>query len=68
MTTYRLESNGMIYTPGFVSMLRVEVKYRKRWTFRVVREAYGLPEPAIKQLLLGHAPKVEGDVILLEVP
>ncbi len=68
MPTYRLESNGMIHTPGFVRYLRVAVRTQKRWAFDAVRAGYGLPEPAIKQLLLGPEPKVEGDVILLEVP
>lgn len=68
MKTYRLGSSPLVHTPGLVQYLRVAVKTQKRWAYKVVRDGWGIPTPAIRKLLLGPEPTVEGDVVLVEVP
>ena len=80
MKTFRLGSNALVFTPGFVAYLRRAVQTEKGWAYKAVRESYGLDTKTIRALLLGPQSNITtarstgladgepDDVVVLTVP
>ena len=70
MTTYRLGSNPMFYTPGVLrwAINGYRFKSDRKYLTKVFTDGYGLPVKAAKALLSGTVPyTVEGETVVFEV-
>lgn len=67
MTTYRLASTALIYSPGFIAWAIAGAKHDERTMVRIISEGYGLPKPVAKGLVTGRiAHKIDGETVVFE--
>ena len=67
MTTYRLTSNALIYSPGFIAWAIAGAQHDQRRMAQIISEGYGLPKPIAKALISGRiAYTVDDDVVVFQ--
>jgi hypothetical protein len=54
MTTYRLTSTALIYSPGFIAWAIAGAQHDQRRMVQIISEGYGLPKPIAKALVNGR--------------
>lgn len=67
MTTYRLTSNALVYSPGFIAWAIAGAQHDQRRMVQIISEGYGLPKPVAKALISGRiAYTVDDDAVVFQ--
>lgn len=68
MSTYRLGSNKMVYTPNIVRAAMAEYAHRPEWAIKLLTEGWSLPAAAATALLTKAVPyTVEDEAVVFTV-
>lgn len=69
MTTYRLGSAPMVYTPGLIAWAINGASFKKDRPamIKLVAETWSIPRPAARKLLTREAPyTIEGETVVFD--
>ena len=67
MVEYRLHSNGLVYTPGFLEWAKVGMLSDSNKMVEIISKGYGLSQNVAYSLLSGHIDyRVEDETVIFE--